>query len=111
MEKVSFTFYKTAYFGEVIGTEAEFRPFERTARAFIESITMGQKPSAEAAKMAVCAVSEVLFREADRDGLATEHNDGYIVTYDRTEPIWNKLWVAAWLYLPPEAMERAVALC
>ena len=108
MEQVNFTFYKEEFGGSTILRQDAFEGIAPHARAFVSKVTFGRASKGDAEKKAVCACCEVLSAEWGREGIASEHNDGYIVTYDKRVPLPAKLWLAARLYLPAELCYRGV---
>ena len=111
MEQVNFTYDQEGFGGRVIPTQPDFEAVEQSARAYVTKVTFGRAGGGDAEKNAVCACCEVLFANRGREGLASEHSDGYIVTYEKPVPLYNKLWLAAWQYLPVEQFYRGVEGC
>ena len=86
--------------------EGDFKRLSRSASAYLDSITFDRIPSVtdekikERVKEACCAVADVLLQKEQRDGIASETNDGISVTYT-TEGSTDeqRLYRAAVLYL------------
>ena len=99
-----FSYYKDTYCGEM--AEGDFKRLSRSASAYLDSITFDRIPSVteekikERVKEACCAGADVLLQKEQRDGIASETNDGISVTYT-TEGSTDeqRLYRAAVLYL------------
>lgn len=99
-----FSYYKDTYCGEM--AEGDFKRLSRQASAYLDSVTFDRIPSVtdekimEKVKDACCAVTDVLLQKEQRDGIASETNDGISVTYT-TEGSTDeqRLYQAAVLYL------------
>ncbi|MBQ9914946.1 MAG: hypothetical protein IJO50_02250 [Clostridia bacterium] len=108
MEQVNFTFYRETFGGRVIPGQPDFEAVEPAARAFVDKVTFQRAGKCEPEQKAVCACCEVLYENRGREGISSEHVDGYIVNYERSAPLYHKLWLAAWQYLPAEQFYRGV---
>lgn len=99
-----FSYYKDTYCGEM--AEGDFKRFSRQASAYLDSVTFDRIAAVtdekimEKVKEACCAVADALLRKEQRDGIASETNDGISVTYT-TEGSTDeqRLYRAAVLYL------------
>lgn len=106
-----YEYYRDTYYGDVV-EEADWPKTEREASAYIDRITynrLHQGPEIpDAARMAVCAVADVVQRYADAAaaprGVKSENVDGYTVTFDGAADLATneaaELDHAAGLYLP-----------
>ena len=104
MVYADFSYYRDTYCGEM--AEGDFKCLSRSASAYLDSVTLDRIPSVtdekimEKVKDACCAVTDVLLQKEQRDGIASETNDGISVTYTTegsTEE--QRLYRAAVLYL------------
>lgn len=99
-----FSYYKDTYCGEM--AEGDFKRLSRSASAYLDSVTFDRIAAVtdekikEKVKEACCAVADTLLRKEQRDGIASETNDGISVTYT-TEGSTDeqRLYRAAVLYL------------
>lgn len=99
-----FSYYKDTYCGEM--AEGDFKRLSRQASAYLDSVTFDRIAAVtdekikERVREACCAVADVLLRKEQRDGIASETNDGISVTYT-TEGSTDeqRLYRAAVLYL------------
>lgn len=85
--KVDHAFYVEEYKGTSIPEEA-FPGYSRAAEAFVNKLTFGRIRKYElrlldqmAVQYAICAVSEVSYREDRHRGVKSESNDGYSISY------------------------------
>ena len=99
-----FSYYNDTYCGEM--AEGDFKRLSRQASAYLDSVTFDRIAAVtdekimERVKEACCAVADVLLQKEQRDGIASETNDGISVTYTTegsTEE--QRLYRAAVLYL------------
>lgn len=99
-----FSYYKDTYCGEM--AEGDFKRLSRQASVYLDSVTFDRIPSVtdekimEKVREACCAVTDMLLQKEQRDGIASETNDGISVTYT-TEGSTDeeRLYQAAVLYL------------
>lgn len=104
-----YSYYTREYRGTQIETEAEFSALQIRAEAYINKITFGRADDSNGVKNAVCAVCEVYAKYAAREGISSEDNDGYRITYASSSRFAdNQLYRAARLYLPDEMLYRGV---
>lgn len=112
MQYADFTYYYGTYYGRTISSYEEFNSLEVRAGAYVNKITFGRAEKAadtENVKNAVCAVCDVLKKYEFREGIASENNDGYSITYENgSSNIQQRLLEAAILYLPAELLYRGV---
>ena len=111
MQQVDFSYYYDIYCGREIDSEEVFRALLVKACAYINRITFGRAEAAEteAVKNAVCAVCEAYYKYEAREGISSENNDGYSVTYKgNSRQLSRKLYEAALLHLPSELLYRGV---
>ena len=112
MQRVDFNYYYDTYCGRTITSEEEFLSLEVNASAYINKITFGKAEAAmdtEAVKNAVCAVCEVFQKYNAREGISSENNDGYSVTYkSSSRQMQQKLQEVATLHLPAELLYRGL---
>lgn len=99
-----FSYYKDTYCGEM--AEGDFKRLSRQASAYLDSVTFDRIPSVtderimEKVREACCAVADAILQKEQRDGIASETNDGISVTYTtegKTDE--ERLYQAAVLYL------------
>ena len=99
-----FSYYKDTYCGEM--AEGDFKRLSRQASAYLDSVTFDRIAAVtdekimEKVREACCAVTDMLLQKEQRDGIASETNDGISVTYT-TEGSTDeeRLYQAAVLYL------------
>ena len=78
-------YYKDTYCGEM--AEGDFKRLSRQASAYLDSVTFDRIAAVtdekimERVREACCAVADVLLQKEQRDGIASETNDGISVTY------------------------------
>lgn len=91
-------FYTNNYHGSLNGAELE-RSLRR-ANAYIGTLML-RTPShvPDEVKYAVCEIADMYNTEELRDGISSENNDGYSVTYDKSRTAENKAYDIAVLYL------------
>lgn len=91
-------FYTDVYHGRLNGTELE--KSLRRANAYIGTLML-RSPSSipDEVKFAVCEIADIYNTEETRDGITSENNDGYSVSYDKSRSIENKVYDIAVLYL------------
>ena len=98
---VDILYYEQEYKGTITPHEAFFT-LEKRAETYIDNLTMGRINEVTAAvKNACCAVIDVYYvhSQRDRDGIISENNDGYSVTYDVGRTMADDLYEAAAFYL------------
>lgn len=112
MQYADFLYYIEVYHGRQITTANEFDSLEVKARAYIDRVTYGRAQAVcdtDAVKKAVCAACEVYHRYEAGEGISSENNDGYSVTYKFSlRQMSNSLRRAAALYLPAELLYQGV---
>lgn len=79
------TFYGEMYGGDCKIPTAEFPLWERRAEFELARITGGRSAGTEddRVKLCICEMAELLFTESRREGISSENNDGYSVTYEK----------------------------
>ena len=112
MQYADWDYYLNEYKGTLIASREEFESLAVKATAYINKITFGRaKTAAETAevKNAVCAVCEVYQKLSEREGVASENNDGYSVSYSQESGFLSQsLSGAARLHLPAELLYQGV---
>lgn len=108
MQYVDFAYYQETFCGGLIQSAEEFNSLEVRARAYVDKITFGRAaPETEAVKNAVCACCEIYNTYGQHEGISSEDNDGYRVTYiSNQRQMNNRLYQAAMLYLPVSLLYR-----
>ena len=108
MRYVDFDYYKNTFCGRQIASEEEFNSLEVRARAYVDKITFGRaRADMDEVKNAVCACCEVYQTYGQHEGISSEDNDGYRVTYlSNSRLMANRLYRSAQLYLSEELMYR-----
>ena len=102
-----FDFYRYEYKGNRVKDEDAFELYEKKASAYIDKITFGRIEEAdEKIKNAVCSVIEYMALNDRRYGISAEENDGYRVTYSKSDT--SELFKAASLFLPIRLLYRGV---
>ena len=80
-----FSYYRDTYCGEM--AEGDFKRLSRSASAYLDSVTFDRIAAVtdekilEKVREACCAVVDMLLQKEQRDGIASETNDGISVTY------------------------------
>ncbi len=110
-----FNFYTDVYGGKDIKSEANFKRLAGKACAFIDYQTFGRMKGAElttdvlhSVRLCECALSDSIASLERSDGILSENNDGYSVTYGKgTDSVNSKhnrgivtfyLWDTGYLY-------------
>lgn len=110
MQYADFEYYKTEFCGAVITTKEAFDTLEVKARAYVDKLTFDRAKDHtedEGVKKAVCACCEVYRQYSGHEGISSEDNDGYRVTYLSNSRLReNNLYRSAVLYLPTGLMYR-----
>ena len=110
MQYADFEYYKNTFCGRLITTQEEFCSLEVKSSAYIEKITFDRAktaPDTDKVKNAVCAACEVYKQFSAREGISSENNDGYSVSYSQNSPALEKrLYQAAALHLSAELLYR-----
>ena len=112
MRSADFTYYWDSYRGRRIQSEEIFDSLAVRACAYVNTITFG-RAEAEAdtagVKNAVCAVCDVLQLYDGREGISSENNDGYSVTYKTSSrQVQDRLYEAASLHLSSALLYRGL---
>jgi hypothetical protein len=118
MQNVTYEYYKSGFLGNAIPSEADFNRLCLRAGSFIDCVTFGRLDLAAwqevvdetALKNAVCAVCDALYAQAGREGIKSESNDGYSVTYTDDSCAKNML-LAARQFLPAEVFYKGADEC
>nr|DAH37250.1 MAG TPA: Head Tail Connector Protein [Caudoviricetes sp.] len=113
MQYVDFLYYKEVFKGTVIPSETVFNGLEIKAQAYVDKITFGritdEIAGTEAVKNAICAACETQFQYSGHEGVASESNDGYSVSYSGDEKAAERaMYSAAKLFLPSELLYQGV---
>ena len=95
MAYVDYAYYLKEFHG-TLPKEAFYR-FCPMACAYLDSAVMGRvpQPVPEAVKLAACALTELFCRQAEKEGISSEDNDGYRVTWakeDTNKAAGSVLW-------------------
>ena len=102
-----FDFYTDEYKGTRIKDEDTFEFYVKKASAYTDKITFGRINEAdESIKNAVCNVADHLALYDNRQGVSSEENDGYSITYAKEDT--SSLFKAAALFLPVRLLYRGV---
>lgn len=108
---VDYKYYTDTFHGNKI-PESDFASNEYRAAAYVDKITRGRSAGSEldSVKDAVCAAAEVFFTSGQGEGISSENNDGYSVTYARssTNQTMSSAYQAARIFLPGEMLYRGV---
>ena len=100
---VDFEYYQNDFHGRTITDSVVFESIEIKAAAYINKITysrINKQNLTDEVKNAVCAVCEIWAEFEGHDGIRSENNDGYSVTYEDNDVRYAKMRAAAMLYLP-----------
>lgn len=112
MQYADFEYYKNEFCGVVIATKEQFDALEVRARAYVDKLTFDRAKAhthEESVKNAVCACCEVYAQYGGHEGISSENNDGYSVTYISNSRLeGTRLYNSAALYLPTELLYRGV---
>ena len=110
MQYADFEYYKTEFHGTVIASAAEFDSMEIKARAYVDTVTFGRAASAAESsevKNATCAICEIYQQYSKHEGISSENNDGYSVTYlSNSRLLTGRLAQAAKVFLPAKLRYR-----
>lgn len=94
---VDYAFYTNRFKGEAVPL-TDFPRLILRAEEFISYITCGGIVDVtDTIRFAVCAVAEKMHTDGGRDGIVSENNDGYSVTY--ANDLKSGLYAAAEIYL------------
>ena len=106
-----FPFYQEQFGGSL--SEGDFGRFAPKAQAFLSFATGGKSqavlPAPESVKLAMCAVTDELARQARSEGIKSEKAGEYEVSYQEQEGRRN-LYGAAALYLENDLLFRGWAI-
>ncbi len=97
-----FRYYQEVYGGRCVPEEA-FAPLSLRASALADRLTFGRAYECDPVRLAVCAGVDALYRETQ--GIASEQNDGYSVTYVQ-EDGHRRAAAVMREFLPPEMTNR-----
>lgn len=103
---VDYAFYKYNFLGNAIGSAEIFDRLEIRAAAYIKSISCGISEVTDDVKAAVCAVCEVFNSTLGHEGISSENNDGYSVSY--VGDLQKRLYEAAKMFLPSSLLYRGI---
>ncbi len=94
--KADLFFYTNFCGGEEKIPAAEFPLWEARAGEALSYITDGKSADCDSDKVkaCICAMAELMYEEAKRNGIASENNDGYSVVY-KSEDMQGKLCAIA----------------
>ena len=111
MVYADYVYYAEVFRGAAIPSAALFDSLSVKATAYIRKITFGRSDKAfedmeNDIKNAMCAVCEIYYNTMGSEGIKSESNDGYSVTYADTATNETSLLNAAKLYLPCELLYR-----
>lgn len=91
-------FYTNVYHGNLSGFELE--KSLRRANAYIDTLILCiPSDIPDAVKYAVCEIADIYAAEERHSGIASENNDGYSVTYDRSRSVDTQVYDIAAVYL------------
>jgi len=102
---VDFAYYTEQFGGTVMDDSADFDRFAKKAEAYLKSVA---KESVEGQGDAICAVAEMMFLFAGREGTASVSNDGYSESYLDGAAHEAELYRMALRYLSPETLYRGI---
>ena len=98
---VTYEYYKDSFGGSLIPenrwNSLEIKMSARLNRYTFDRMQTGDWPAQ--AKTALCEMCEYAYRYEERDGKASENNDGYSVSYDMSKSLDSKLYGIAEVYL------------
>lgn len=101
-----FEYYKTGFHGLKIPDSDSFTSVAAGGTALLDRLTFGRlTQDTPGAADAMCAVCEVLYTRANREGIDSESVDGYSVSY-REDGLSAALRRAVRMYLTPELLYR-----
>lgn len=83
---VDFIFYSESRGGNCKIPAELFPLWERYAERYLSHITGGKScknADDERVKMCICEIAEHLYNQSMREGIASENNDGYSVSYEK----------------------------
>lgn len=88
-----FTFYTRFCGGNTKIPSAEYERWESSAELELERMTAGRAVGADGEKIkkCICEMAELMYREAQTDGVTSENNDGYSVTYNTEKSVNDRL--------------------
>lgn len=110
MAYVDYSYYKYAFGGIAISSPEAFLNPELRAAAFVDKITFGRITEiTDDIKNAVCAASEIFARYAGREGISSENNDGYSVSYADAGQFEKELYRAVAMFLPSKLLYRGLS--
>ena len=102
-----FNFYTDEYRGTRIKDEDTFEYYSKQASAYIDKITFGRIVTpCEGVKNAVCSVADHMALYGKREGILSEENDGFRVTYSKEDT--STLFKSAVMFLPMRLLYRGV---
>ena len=115
--KVEYAFYTDSYGGRRI-SPVDWTRLEIKAEQRLNGFTRGRcsgewsgEPWEKSAKCAVCEMAELLLTDEKTAGKTSENNDGYSVSFDTTDPIDNRLYKIARVYLGSTGLLYAGVKC
>lgn len=96
---VDYSFYSNRYGGAM--PENSWRRYSLKAERRLSEYTFGRIPDEwpDEAKYAVCEMAEEIQEIEQRDGIASENNDGYSVSYRSDDNYESRLYGIALSYL------------
>lgn len=110
MRYADFEYYKNEFCGAAITEKEQFDALEVRAQAYVDKLTYGRAKAHtqdESVKNAVCACCEVYAQYSGHEGISSEDNDGYRVTYtSNARREGTHLYNSAAMYLPTGLLYR-----
>jgi len=77
---IDFDYYKNNFLGTLVPCD-KFYHIEKKACVYVKNAILNKNSDITEVKDAVCAVCELIYNEEKRNGIKSENNDGYAVTY------------------------------
>ena len=95
---IDFDYYKNNFLGTLIPCE-KFYHIEKKASAYVKNAILNKNSDITEVKDAICATCELIFNEEKRNGIKSENNDGYSVTYSDNSCFAQKVYDIITIYL------------
>ena len=105
MDMVDFAYYTEQFGGNMVDDSEEFDCFAKKAETYLKSIA---KENIEGQGDAICAVAEMMFLFAGREGMASLSNDGYSESYLDGAAHEAQLYRMAMRYLAPGTLYQGI---
>ena len=93
-----FFFYNDSFGGNSLIPADDFTLWEKRAQKELLFLTNGKMSNSQEVKLCICEIAELLFKNNIQDGILSENNDGYSVSYEKRN-IKNKILHTAKCYL------------